>query len=77
MPSLSAPPKPASSSHASPRSVSPNPGAETLDFALPAPPAPGRAIEVAPGILWARMALPFLLDHVNLYFIDDGGGYGR
>ena len=41
----------------------------------PAPPAPGRTIEVAPGILWARLPLPFRLDHVNVYFVDDGDGW--
>ena len=46
-----------------------------LMFPHLAPPAPGTAIEVAPGILWARLALPFLLDHVNIYFIDDGDGW--
>ena len=46
-----------------------------LDFPHPAPPEPGRTIEVAPGILWARLALPFLLDHVNIYFVDDGNGW--
>jgi glyoxylase-like metal-dependent hydrolase (beta-lactamase superfamily II) len=46
-----------------------------LHFPFRAPPAPGSTIEVAPGILWARLALPFLLDHVNVYFIDDGAGW--
>jgi len=46
-----------------------------LVFPHPAPPAPRSTVEVAPGILWARLALPFLLDHVNLYFIDDGDGW--
>ena len=36
---------------------------------------PRATIEVAPGILWARLALPFLLDHVNIYFVDDGKGW--
>ena len=44
-------------------------------FPFPTPPAPGQATEVAPGILWVRMALPFRLDHVNLYLIEDGDGY--
>jgi glyoxylase-like metal-dependent hydrolase (beta-lactamase superfamily II) len=39
------------------------------------PPAPASTIEVAPGILWARLALPFRLNHVNIYFIDDGDGW--
>jgi glyoxylase-like metal-dependent hydrolase (beta-lactamase superfamily II) len=56
-------------------STSRNPPAAQLELAHPAPPPPGRTIEVAPGILWARLALPFLLDHVNIYFIDDGNGW--
>ncbi len=32
-------------------------------------------IEVAPGIHWARLPLPFALDHVNLYFLEDGDGW--
>ncbi len=35
-------------------------------------PAPGRAVEVAPGVRWLRMPLPFALDHVNLWLIRDG-----
>ena len=46
-----------------------------LTFPHPAPPAPGSAIEVAPGILWVRLALPFRLDHVNIYLIEDGSGW--
>ena len=46
-----------------------------LDFPFPDPPGPGTATEVAPGVLWVRMALPFLLDHVNLYLLEDGPGW--
>ncbi len=46
-----------------------------LTFPYPTPPAPGSAIEVAPGILWVRLALPFRLDHVNVYLIEDGAGW--
>ena len=38
-------------------------------------PAAGTTLEVAPGILWARLPLPFRLDHVNVYLIDDGRGW--
>ncbi|MDB5590586.1 MBL fold metallo-hydrolase [Enterovirga sp.] len=41
----------------------------------PVPPAWGEAIEVAPGILWTRLPLPFRLDHVNCYLIEDGPGW--
>jgi glyoxylase-like metal-dependent hydrolase (beta-lactamase superfamily II) len=34
-------------------------------------PKPGKWEQVAPGILWLRMPLPFALDHINLYLIED------
>lgn len=34
-------------------------------------PALGEALEVAPGILWIRMQLPFALDHINLWLLED------
>ena len=46
-----------------------------LTFPYPTPPEPGRPIEIAPGILWVRLALPFRLDHVNVYLIEDGAGW--
>lgn len=46
-----------------------------LEFPFPEPPASGAVIEVAPGILWARLALPFRLDHVNVYFLEDDDGW--
>jgi glyoxylase-like metal-dependent hydrolase (beta-lactamase superfamily II) len=46
-----------------------------LVFPHSAPPPPGTAIEVAPGILWLQLALPFRLNHVNIYLIDDGEGW--
>ena len=35
------------------------------------PPAPGEAIRVADGVFWIRMPLPFALDHINLWLLDD------
>lgn len=32
-------------------------------------------MEVVPGILWLRMPLPFVLNHVNLWLIKDGDGW--
>ena len=41
--------------------------------ALPTqPPAPACVQEIADGVLWLRMPLPFALDHVNLYVLRDG-----
>jgi len=38
-------------------------------------PAPGETVEVAPGILWLRMPLPFQLNHINLWLLEDGDGW--
>jgi glyoxylase-like metal-dependent hydrolase (beta-lactamase superfamily II) len=46
-----------------------------LRFPHPTLPHPGELVEVAPGLLWARFALPFRLDHVNVYLIEDGNGW--
>jgi glyoxylase-like metal-dependent hydrolase (beta-lactamase superfamily II) len=40
-----------------------------------AAPEPGTLTELAPGILWLRLALPFALNHVNIHIIDDGTGW--
>ena len=50
------------------------PAAE-LVYPRPAPPPPGGLAEIAPGVLWLRLALPFQLDHVNVYLIEDGPGW--
>lgn len=34
-------------------------------------PALGQATEVAPGVFWLRMGLPFALDHINLWLLRD------
>ncbi|MFN4117653.1 MBL fold metallo-hydrolase [Acidovorax sp.] len=34
-------------------------------------PAVGETVEVAPGVRWIRMALPFALDHINLWLLRD------
>ncbi len=38
-------------------------------------PGDGEVLEVAPGVFWVRMPLPFALDHVNLWLIADGEGW--
>ena len=47
----------------------------SLRFPYAEPPAFGEPVEVADGILWTRLPLPFRLDHVNLYLIEDEGGW--
>ena len=39
-----------------------------FDEALP---EPGKTLEVAPGIKWIRMSLPFVLNHINLWLLRD------
>ncbi len=34
-------------------------------------PPSGQSLEVAPGVRWVRMALPFALNHINLWLIRD------
>ena len=34
-------------------------------------PAPGRTLDVAPGVKWARMQLPFALNHINVWLLRD------
>lgn len=46
-----------------------------LDHPFPTPPASATTLEVAPGIHWLRMALPFVLDHINLWLLEDGDGW--
>ncbi len=46
-----------------------------LVYPFAAPPERGRTIEVAPGVFWIRMPLPYALDHINLWALDDGNGW--
>lgn len=39
------------------------------------PPAAGATREVAPGVLWVRMPLPFDLKWINLWLLEDEGGW--
>ena len=52
-----------------------NAAAGKLAFPHPSAPAPNSVVPIAPGIVWIRLALPFALDHVNVYLIEDGGGW--
>jgi glyoxylase-like metal-dependent hydrolase (beta-lactamase superfamily II) len=50
--------------------------ADELERALNYPlndqlPPPGGAIELAPGVKWLRMPLPFVLNHINLWLLRD------
>jgi glyoxylase-like metal-dependent hydrolase (beta-lactamase superfamily II) len=47
----------------------------SLEYPWPETPAPGTTIEVAPGVHWLSMPLPFQLDHINLWLLQDEGGW--
>ena len=46
----------------------------TLEYPFDSVPEAGETREVAPGVSWIRMPLPFALDHINLWLIKDGEG---
>jgi glyoxylase-like metal-dependent hydrolase (beta-lactamase superfamily II) len=46
-----------------------------LTFPIATPPAPGSVTDIAPGIRWLRLPLPYRLDHVNIYLIENDGGW--
>jgi glyoxylase-like metal-dependent hydrolase (beta-lactamase superfamily II) len=53
-----------------------NPQESALQYPFDTPagqtlPGAGRSIEVAPGVRWLRMPLPFALDHINLWLLRD------
>lgn len=46
-----------------------------LEYPFPAPATDGRVVEVAPGVLWARMPMPMSLNHINVYLLSDNDGW--
>ncbi len=46
-----------------------------LTFPFDSPPAPGEAQEIAEGVFWIQIPMPFVLDHINIYAIADGDGW--
>jgi len=46
-----------------------------LDYPFPTPPVPGETLQVAPGVHWLRMPLPFALDHINLWLLAEPDGW--
>ena len=46
-----------------------------IRYPWPDAPEPGGWIEVAEGVLWIRLPLPMVLDHVNVYALDEGDSW--
>jgi glyoxylase-like metal-dependent hydrolase (beta-lactamase superfamily II) len=53
--------------------LSPHPS--KLTFPIPVAPAAGSVTDIAPGLRWLRLPLPYRLDHVNIYLIENEGGW--
>jgi hypothetical protein len=48
-----------------------NPNEHELQYPWAEAPATGAWITLRPGLHWVRMPLPFALDHINLWVLDD------
>ena len=49
--------------------------ASPMSFPFAEPPLAGSVCEVAPGLYWLRMPLPFALNHINLWLLRDAEGW--
>jgi glyoxylase-like metal-dependent hydrolase (beta-lactamase superfamily II) len=49
--------------------------APQLDYEFSERPDAGATMQVAPGITWLRMPLPFALGHINLWLLEDDNGW--
>lgn len=48
---------------------------DVLDYPVAPPRSGGAPVEVAPGVLWLRHAMPLGLDHINVYLLADAAGW--
>ena len=46
-----------------------------LTYPVKTTPEPGKAVQIQPGIYWIRLPIPFELDHINVWLLEDGDGY--
>lgn len=51
-----------------------NSAGQGLSFPIE-PPAAGTSRSVADGVLWIRLPLPYKLDHINVWALEDGEGW--
>ncbi|MBT8048673.1 MAG: MBL fold metallo-hydrolase [Xanthomonadales bacterium] len=47
----------------------------SLTYPLGSSPETGDFLEIAPGVRWLRLPLPFLLNHINVWLLRDGDGW--
>lgn len=55
--------------------IADRPARPTLIYPLGDAPAGGEVKQVAPGVLWVRMPLPFALQWINLWLLEDADGW--
>jgi glyoxylase-like metal-dependent hydrolase (beta-lactamase superfamily II) len=48
---------------------------EPIEYPIAQQPEPGQALELAPGVRWLRMPLPFELNHINLWLLEESDGW--
>ena len=48
---------------------------DTLHYPWQEPPSHEGWLDVAPGVRWLRLPLPFALDHINVWLLADGDGW--
>jgi len=53
----------------------PRMGKPVINYEFDTKPKIGESIEIAEGIHWLRMPLPFSLQHINLWLLTDGDGW--
>jgi glyoxylase-like metal-dependent hydrolase (beta-lactamase superfamily II) len=51
------------------------PQAASITMVYETPPGAGQVIQVAEGLLWARLPLPFRLNHVNVWLLEEPDGW--
>lgn len=49
--------------------------AASIAYSFEKVPGPGQVLRIAEGVFWLRMPLPFALDHINLWLLEDGDGW--
>ncbi|MDO8769645.1 MAG: MBL fold metallo-hydrolase, partial [Burkholderiaceae bacterium] len=47
----------------------------TLIYPFETPPEVGQVLKIMPGVVWMRMPLPMVLNHINIWSLEDDNGW--
>jgi glyoxylase-like metal-dependent hydrolase (beta-lactamase superfamily II) len=47
----------------------------SINYVIDGSPETGEIRDIAPGVKWLRLPLPFLLNHINVWLLQDGDGW--